>query len=142
MQTIAIKPARQILTSSPRLNKLIIILLPHSIYLSICVPTLMPYSIFHCASHISSIACCHRQVKSDSDFHFYDLLHILVNWHVQSRTPLFIPKKLGGWNTLEIVKGYAHLNADYLSQLPNAVTIWSQNSNKNNQSLNFVGITD
>lgn len=32
VQTTAIKPARQILTSSPRLNKLLIILLPHSIY--------------------------------------------------------------------------------------------------------------
>ena len=72
------------------------------------------------------------------DFHFHDLRHTWASWHVQSGTPLFTLKELGGWETLEMVKKYAHLNADHLSQFSNAVTIWSQSINKNNQDLNLA----
>lgn len=48
------------------------------------------------------------------DFHFHDLRHTWASWHVQSGTPLFTLKELGGWETLEMVKKYAHLNADHL----------------------------
>ncbi|MDG6309918.1 site-specific integrase [Glaesserella parasuis] len=48
------------------------------------------------------------------DFHFHDLRHTWASWHVQAGTPLFSLKELGGWETLEMVKKYAHLNADHL----------------------------
>ena len=72
------------------------------------------------------------------DFHFHDLRHTWPSWHVQSGTPLFTLKEFGGWETLEMVKKYAHLNADHLSQFSNAVTIWSQNINKDTQVINLA----
>lgn len=55
------------------------------------------------------------------DFHFHDLRHTWASWHVQSGTPLFTLKELGGWETLEMVKKYAHLNADHLLEHANSV---------------------
>lgn len=45
------------------------------------------------------------------DFHFHDLRHTWVSWHVQAGTPRFVLKEMGGWENLEMVKKYAHLNA-------------------------------
>lgn len=55
------------------------------------------------------------------DFHFHDLRHTWASWHVQAGTPLFTLKELGGWETLEMVKKYAHLNADHLLEHANNV---------------------
>lgn len=46
-------------------------------------------------------------------------------------------KRIRGWETLEMVQKYAHLNAGQLSQFSNAVTIWSQNESKDNQHLGW-----
>ncbi|MCQ9124321.1 tyrosine-type recombinase/integrase [Rodentibacter caecimuris] len=55
------------------------------------------------------------------DFHFHDLRHTWASWHVQAGTPLFTLKELGGWETLEMVKKYAHLNAEHLLEHANKV---------------------
>ncbi len=60
------------------------------------------------------------------DFHFHDLRHTWASWHVQSGTPLFVLKELGGWENIEMVKKYAHLNAGHLAEHVNVVTFWSQ----------------
>ncbi|MBC2768601.1 tyrosine-type recombinase/integrase [Pusillimonas minor] len=59
------------------------------------------------------------------DFHFHDLRHTWASWHVQAGTPLFVLKELGGWETLEMVKKYAHMDATHLAPFANAVTFWS-----------------
>lgn len=59
------------------------------------------------------------------DFHFHDLRHTWASWHVQSGTPLFVLKELGGWETLEMVRKYAHLNAAHLIQHASNVTFLS-----------------
>lgn len=59
-----------------------------------------------------------------SDFHFHDLRHTWASWHVQAGTPLFTLKELGGWETLEMVKKYAHLNADHLLTHANTVLFY------------------
>lgn len=74
------------------------------------------------------------------DFHFHDLRHTWASWHVQSGTPLFTLQELGGWETLEMVKKYAHLNAEHLNHFSNAVTIWSQKENVNNKDLNINAV--
>lgn len=59
-------------------------------------------------------------------FRFHDLRHTWASWHVQSGTPLFVLKELGGWKTLEMVKKYAHLAPEHLAQYANAVMFWSE----------------
>jgi len=49
------------------------------------------------------------------DFRWHDLWHIWASWHVQGGTPLFALQELGGWESAEMVRPYAHLSADHLS---------------------------
>lgn len=49
-------------------------------------------------------------------FRSHDLRHTWASWHVQSGTPLFVLKELGGWKTLEMVKKYAYLAPEHLAQ--------------------------
>lgn len=58
--------------------------------------------------------------------HFHDLRHTWASWHVQAGTPLFTLKEMGGWETLEMVRKYAHLNADHMLDYANCVTFTSQ----------------
>lgn len=60
------------------------------------------------------------------DFTFHDLRHTWASWHVQAGTPLFVLKELGGWEKLEMVKKYAHLDAGHLAEYVNVVTFRSQ----------------
>ncbi|MGY6089110.1 tyrosine-type recombinase/integrase [Avibacterium paragallinarum] len=61
-----------------------------------------------------------------NDFRFHDLRHTWASWHVQNGTPLMVLKELGGWETLEMVKRYAHLNADHLLSYTNHVKLTSK----------------
>lgn len=74
------------------------------------------------------------------DFHFHDLRHTWASWHVQAGTPLFTLKELGGWETLEMVKKYAHLNADHLLEHANKVEFYGTFTahETKNQNLRFV----
>lgn len=73
-----------------------------------------------------------RACKSSciKDFHFHDLRHTWASWHVQAGTPLFTLKELGGWETLEMVKKYAHLNANHMLEFANNVTFTAQSNFK------------
>ncbi|MBC9130664.1 site-specific integrase [Frischella sp. Ac13] len=62
------------------------------------------------------------------NFHFHDLRHTWASWHVQAGTPLYTLKNLGGWETLEMVNKYAHLNADHMLEFANNVTFTAQRS--------------
>ena len=62
------------------------------------------------------------------DFTFHDLRHTWASWHVQAGTPLFTLKELGGWETLEMVKKYAHLNANHMLEFANNVTFTAHNT--------------
>ena|SRR5690606_2700210 len=60
-----------------------------------------------------------------TDFRFHDFRHTWASWHVQAGTPLFVLKELGGWETIEMVRKYAHLDAGHLADHVNAVKFWS-----------------
>jgi len=50
-----------------------------------------------------------------SDFRWHDLRHTWASWHVQQGTPLFALQELGGWESPEMVRRYAHLAAEHLA---------------------------
>jgi len=50
-----------------------------------------------------------------TDFRWHDLRHTWASWHVQNGTPLFALQELGGWESPEMVRRYAHLAADHLA---------------------------
>jgi integrase len=50
------------------------------------------------------------------DFRWHDLRHTWASWHVQAGTPLHVLQELGGWESVEMVRKYAHLAADHLTQ--------------------------
>ena len=49
------------------------------------------------------------------DFRWHDLRHTWASWHVQNGTPLFALQELGGWESPEMVRRYAHLSAEHLT---------------------------
>jgi integrase len=57
------------------------------------------------------------------NFRWHDLRHTWASWHVQQGTPLYVLKELGGWETLEIVKRYAHLAPDHLKSYAERISL-------------------
>jgi len=49
------------------------------------------------------------------DFRWHDLRHTWASWHVQAGTPLHVLQELGGWETAEMVRKYAHLSSEHLA---------------------------
>jgi len=68
------------------------------------------------------------EMSGIENFHFHDLRHTWASWHVQAGTPLYTLKNLGGWETLEMVNKYAHLNAEHLLKFADNVTFTAQGS--------------
>ena len=50
------------------------------------------------------------------DFRWHDLRPTWASWHVQSGTPLFALHELGGWESPELVRRYAHFSAEHLAR--------------------------
>jgi integrase len=55
------------------------------------------------------------------DFRWHDLRHTWASWHVQAGTPLHVLQELGGWQSYEMVRRYAHLSAGQLADHARAV---------------------
>lgn len=53
---------------------------------------------------------------SIEDFRWHDLRHTWASWHVQMGTPLHVLQELGGWETADMVRRYAHLSSEHLTQ--------------------------
>lgn len=51
-----------------------------------------------------------------TDFRWHDLRHTWASWHVQAGTPLNVLQELGGWESVGMVRRYAHLAADHLAE--------------------------
>src|SRR5882672_4502982 len=48
-------------------------------------------------------------------FRWHDLRHTWASWHVQNGTPLYALQELGGWESSEMVRRYAHYSAEHLA---------------------------
>lgn len=49
------------------------------------------------------------------NFRWHDLRHTWASWHVQNGTPLNVLQELGGWESAQMVRRYAHFSAAHLS---------------------------
>ena len=49
-------------------------------------------------------------------FHFHDLRHTWASWLIQSGVPLSALQEMGGWESIEMVKKYAHLSPAHLQE--------------------------
>lgn len=49
------------------------------------------------------------------DFRWHDLRHTWASWHIQNGTPLNVLQELGGWESIEMVRRYAHLAPENLA---------------------------
>jgi integrase len=50
------------------------------------------------------------------NFRWHDLRHTWASWHVQAGTSLHALQELGGWQSAEMVRRYAHLSTEHLAQ--------------------------
>lgn len=49
-----------------------------------------------------------------TNFRWHDLRHTWASWHAQAGTPMQVLQEMGGWETAEMVRRYAHLGAEHL----------------------------
>ncbi|WP_414040733.1 tyrosine-type recombinase/integrase [Acidithiobacillus sp. M4-SHS-6] len=49
------------------------------------------------------------------NFRWHDLRHTWASWHVQAGTPLERLQEMGGWESIEMVRRYAHLAPEHLA---------------------------
>lgn len=49
------------------------------------------------------------------NFRWHDLRHTWASWHAQAGTPLPVLQELGGWESAEMVRRYAHLSTEHLA---------------------------
>lgn len=56
------------------------------------------------------------------DFRWHDLRHTWASWHAQAGTPLNVLQELGGWESVEMVRRYAHLSGEHLSEYARSMT--------------------
>ncbi len=49
------------------------------------------------------------------DFRWHDLRHTWASWHVQAGTSLSKLQEMGGWDSIEMVRRYAHLAPEHLA---------------------------
>ncbi len=52
-------------------------------------------------------------------FRWHDLRHTWASWHAQDGTPLHVLQELGGWQSAEMVRRYAHLSTVHLADYVN-----------------------
>ena len=50
------------------------------------------------------------------NFRFHDLRHTWANWLVQAGAPFSILQEMGGWESVEMVRRYAHLSPNHLTE--------------------------
>ncbi|MBW5852825.1 tyrosine-type recombinase/integrase [Yersinia enterocolitica] len=62
------------------------------------------------------------------NFRFHDLRHTWASWLVQAGVPLSILQEMGGWESIEMVRRYAHLAPNHLTEHAKQIdAIWGGN---------------
>ena len=76
-----------------------------------------------------------------TDFRWHDLRHTWASWLVQNGVSLYELKEMGGWQSLEMVQKYAHLDNDNLhaqaAKIDSLMTDTCQKNVKNDITLDY-----
>ncbi|EFZ5229156.1 phage integrase family protein, partial [Shigella flexneri] len=77
------------------------------------------------------------------DFRFHDLRHTWASWLVQAGVPLSVLQEMGGWESIEMVRRYAHLAPNHLTEHARQIdSILNPSVPNSSQSKNKEGTND
>lgn len=75
------------------------------------------------------------------DFRFHDLRHTWASWLIQSGVPLSVLQEMGGWESIEMVRRYAHLAPNHLSEHARKIdAIFGNHDTNTTQGGNQAGL--
>jgi integrase len=75
------------------------------------------------------------------DFRFHDLRHTWASWLIQSGVPLSVLQEMGGWESFEMVRRYAHLAPNHLSEHARKIdAIFGNHDTNTTQGENQAGL--
>lgn len=75
------------------------------------------------------------------DFRFHDLRHTWASWLIQSGVPLSVLQEMGGWESIEMVRRYAHLAPNHLSEHARKIdAIFGNHDTNTTQGENQAGL--
>ncbi|KGD75237.1 integrase [Tatumella morbirosei] len=75
------------------------------------------------------------------DFRFHDLRHTWASWLIQSGVPLTALQEMGGWESIEMVRRYAHLAPNHLTGHARQIdSILEGNDTNTTQGENQAGL--
>lgn len=75
------------------------------------------------------------------DFRFHDLRHTWASWLIQSGVPLSVLQEMGGWESIEMVRRYAHLAPNHLSEHARKIdAIFGSHDTNTTQGENQAGL--
>ncbi|WP_334470359.1 tyrosine-type recombinase/integrase [Arsenophonus sp. PmNCSU2021_1] len=70
------------------------------------------------------------------DFRFHDLRHTWASWLIQSGVPLSALQEMGGWESIEMVRRYAHLAPNHLTEHARKIdAVFTDNDTNTTQGL-------
>jgi|SRR5471032_1206701 len=71
------------------------------------------------------------------NFRFHDLRHTWASWLIQSGVPLSVLQEMGGWESIEMVRRYAHLAPSHLTEHAKQIdSIFNEHVSNMSHSLN------
>ncbi len=75
------------------------------------------------------------------NFRFHDLRHTWASWLIQSGVPLSALQEMGGWESIEMVRRYAHLAPNHLTEHARKIDpLLDSNDTKTTQGENQAGL--
>lgn len=75
------------------------------------------------------------------DFRFHDLRHTWASWLIQAGVPLSALQEMGGWESIEMVRRYAHLAPNHLTEHARKIdSLLGDNDTNTTQGGNQVGL--
>lgn len=75
------------------------------------------------------------------DFRFHDLRHTWASWLIQSGVPLSALQEMGGWESIEMVRRYAHLAPNHLTEHACKIdSLLGENDTNTTQGENQAGL--